>query len=181
MNSSFHPQATALPPAAAFTFRRRWPSALLAMTTTATALLSAAAMACAQTAAEGPAREKTTTAKVDMKIRITVQGKSATATLSDTQASRDFASMLPLTLTLKDYAGTEKIGDLPRKLSTRGDPSGYTPSTGDISFYAPWGNLAIFYRDGRHSEGLFKLGKIYAGMEVLNRSQPFEARVELTD
>ena len=65
--------------------------------------------------------------------------------------------MLPLTLTLKDYAGTEKISDLPRKLSTQGAPSGSDPSVGDITLYAPWGNLAIFYRDFGYASGLIIL------------------------
>jgi hypothetical protein len=38
------------------------------------------------------------------------------------ETSRDFAALLPLTLTLKDYAATEKISDLPKRLSTDGAP-----------------------------------------------------------
>lgn len=41
------------------------------------------------------------------------------ATLDDTETTKDFASLLPLPLTLEDYASTEKISDLPRKLSRR--------------------------------------------------------------
>ena len=81
-----------------------------------------------------------------MKIRIDVEGTAITATLDDTEVARDFASVLPLSLTLEDYASTEKISDLPRKLSTRGAPAGTDASVGDISYYAPWGNLAVFYR-----------------------------------
>ena len=64
-------------------------------------------------------------------------------TLTDSPTARDFASLLPLTVTLKDYAGTEKISDLPKRLSTEGAPKGFDPSVGDIAYYAPWGNLAI--------------------------------------
>jgi hypothetical protein len=38
----------------------------------------------------------------------------------------------------------EKIGDLPKKLSTDGAPTGSNPNVGDIAYYAPLGNLAIF-------------------------------------
>jgi hypothetical protein len=116
-----------------------------------------------------------------MKMRISVEGKSAMATLVDTEASRDFVSMLPLTLTLKDYSGTEKISDLPRRLSVRGTPAGHTPSAGDIAYYAPWGNLAVFYRDFRHSQGLVKLGTIYSGMDVLDRPDPITATIDLIE
>jgi hypothetical protein len=70
-------------------------------------------------------------------------------------------------LTLKDYAGTEKISDLPRKLSTQGAPSGSDPSVGDITLYAPWGNRAIFYKDFGYASGLIILGKIDSGVEKL--------------
>lgn len=51
--------------------------------------------------------------------------------------------MLPLKMTLKDYASTEKVSDLPKKLSMQHAPDGSKPKTGHISYYAPWGNLAI--------------------------------------
>ncbi len=82
-----------------------------------------------------------------MKIRLKVGDTVLTAALIDSSTTRDFISLLPLTLTLEDYAGTEKISDLPKRLSTEGAPSGSDPSVGDITYYAPWGNLAIFYRD----------------------------------
>jgi hypothetical protein len=40
-----------------------------------------------------------------------IEGTPITATLDDNEIARDFASLLPLTLT--DYAATEKISDLP--------------------------------------------------------------------
>jgi hypothetical protein len=69
-------------------------------------------------------------------------------------------------LTLEDYAGTEKISNLPKRLSTENAPSGSDPSVGDIAYYAPWGNLAIFYRDFGYSRGLVILGKIDSGMDA---------------
>jgi hypothetical protein len=42
----------------------------------------------------------------------------AAVTTDDSQAVRAFVSQLPLTLTLKDHAATEKIADLPKKLPT---------------------------------------------------------------
>jgi len=104
-----------------------------------------------------------------MKIKITTDKTALTATMLDNATSRDFMSMLPLTLTLKDYAGTEKISDLPRKLTTQGAPAGSEPSVGDITLYAPWGNLAIFYKDFGYASGLILLGKIDSGIEKLSR------------
>jgi hypothetical protein len=60
-----------------------------------------------------------------------------TGTLADSEAARDFASLLPLSLTLEDYAATEKISDLPKPLSTSSAPAGITPKVGDLAYYAP--------------------------------------------
>ena len=105
-----------------------------------------------------------------MKIRMIVEGTPLTATLDDTETARDFAALLPLSVTLEDYAATEKISDLPRRLSTKGAPPRSDPDVGDIAYYAPWGNLAVFYRDFGYSDGLVKLGRIDSGVELLRRA-----------
>jgi hypothetical protein len=103
-----------------------------------------------------------------MKIRFTIGNEVVTATLNDSAAARDFASLLPLTLTLEDYNRTEKIAYPSRKLSTEDAPAGIDPEVGDITQYSPWSNLAIFYRDFGYSPGLVLLGKIDGGMEMLS-------------
>lgn len=113
-----------------------------------------------------------------MKIRITIDGTPITATLEDNATARDFASLLPLTLTLEDYASTEKISDLPRRLSTEGAPAGADPDVGDIAYYAPWGNLAIYYKDFRYSDGLIKLATIDDGVQALRRDGAFQVVIE---
>jgi len=102
-----------------------------------------------------------------MKIRLRVGGKVLDATLSDNATSRDFYSLLPLTLTLDDYASSEKIYYLPNKLSTQGAPAGWDPVVGDITYFAPWGNLAIYYKDFGYARGLIKLGRIDSSLEAL--------------
>ncbi len=114
-----------------------------------------------------------------MKIRLKAEDKVITATLIDSKTTQDFISLLPLTLTLEDYAGTEKISYLPRRLSTEGAPAGSDPAVGDIAYYAPWGNLAIFYRDFGYSSGLVILGKIDSGMEAFKAPGSAKVTVEL--
>jgi hypothetical protein len=41
-----------------------------------------------------------------MKIRLTFDGKAVEATLLDNATARDLLSLLPMTLTLEDYAST---------------------------------------------------------------------------
>ena len=120
--------------------------------------------------------------KVDkMKICIDMEGTEITATLDDNAASRDFMSLLPMTLTLKDYASTEKVSDLPNRLSTQGDPGGYAPSVGDITYYAPWGNLAIFHKDFQYSSGLIRLGILDSGVELLRRPGEMKVTIRKAD
>ena len=114
-----------------------------------------------------------------MKIRIKLESKNLTATLEDNATTRDFVALLPLTLTLRDYNRTEKISDLPQKLSTEGAPSGTDPSVGDIAYYAPWGNIAIFYRDFEYSTGLVKLGKLDGDVDALRNTETAKVTIEL--
>lgn len=113
-----------------------------------------------------------------MNISLTINGQVLSATLEDNAAARDFLSLLPLTLDLEDYASTEQIAQLPKKLSTAGAPAGITPSVGDITYYAPWGNLAIFYKGFGHADGLVKLGRIEGDIQVLRGRGPLNARIE---
>jgi hypothetical protein len=116
-----------------------------------------------------------------MKIRIDAEGRALSATLGDGEAARDFASLLPLVLTLEDYASTEKVAGLPRKLSTTGEPPGTDAAVGDFSYYAPWGNLALFYRPFQYSAGLVRLGRIETGVDALRRRGPLTVTMELLD
>jgi hypothetical protein len=116
-----------------------------------------------------------------MRIRFRIEAQTVVASLKDSATVRDFVSLLPLTLTLEDYAATEKISDLPKKLSTEGAPAGIEPQPGDITYYAPWGNLAIFHKAFRYSAGLVKIGQIEAGLDTLAQSGPVQVMVERLD
>ncbi|MGW8633983.1 cyclophilin-like fold protein [Streptomyces sp. NPDC055793] len=103
-----------------------------------------------------------------MDIRITIDGQEVEAILNDSPAARDLASLLPLTLELEDFHGTERIADPPRKLTTENAPEPQAPKTGDLAYYAPWGNLALFYKDGPSaSSDLLVLGHIDSDADQL--------------
>lgn len=118
----------------------------------------------------------------DVKVKLTFNNEEVIVNMYDNPTSRDFLSQLPLTVTLEDYAGTEKISYLSKNLSTEKAPSGSDPSVGDFTYYAPWGNLAIFYRDFRYSNGLIILGKIDSGVEKLESiGGNFTVQIEMID
>jgi hypothetical protein len=89
--------------------------------------------------------------------------------------------LLPLDINLENYASTEKISNLPESSSIDGAPVGITPVVGEIAYYAPWGNLAIFYRDFQYSRGLIKLGSVKSGIEVLARRGAHRVKIQRVD
>lgn len=120
-----------------------------------------------QTESSQSEQEETVSNNQKIRIKITNGDRVLYGELDDTLAARDLASMLPITIDVEQYANTERIGYLSRKLSTDGEPAGIDPSVGDITYYAPWGNLALFYADFGYSSGLVKLGQITEGLSEL--------------
>lgn len=114
-------------------------------------------------------------------IQITLNDAVAIGILDNTPTTRDFVAQLPLTVKLDDYSATEKITYLPNKLTTQSTPSGITPHIGDITYYAPWGNIAIFYQNFSYSHGLIKMGEITHGLEHFHYRGSRQATIELVD
>jgi hypothetical protein len=138
--------------------------------TTMAALLSAAsAIATAASAQEG------------QRIRIRMGGQSVTATLNDSEAARDLAAMLPLSIRMRDHLRREKTGPVPGPLSERtsGSP---TYAKGDLGYWRPGGNFVIFYRhDGLTipSPGIVLLGKVDSSVEIFDVPGTVDVTVEL--
>ena len=112
-------------------------------------------------------------------IKMTFAGNEIYGEILNTQSGKEFLSQLPASLKFEDYNSTEKISYLPTKLSGRGEPEGFIPKRGDISYYMPWGNLAIFYRDFRYSRSLIKIGELNDIDKLANMQGDFEVRIEI--
>ncbi|MCA0046242.1 MFS transporter [Mesorhizobium sp. B283B1A] len=113
----------------------------------------------------------------DMKIRMTFNDRTMTATLYDNPSARDFFSMLPLDLKIEDYAHNEKIAYLPRKLTEEGRGPFANEQPHDLCYFMPWGNLAMFYEDYRHP-GLIRLGRFDGGEQALHVRGEFPLHIE---
>lgn len=97
-------------------------------------------------------------------------------------AARSLAAQLPVTVTFSGFGGKEKIAYFPEGFTLRGAPRGHGPSAGDFCVYAPWGNLAIFYKGSSPSGSLVPLGAIESGLEALAaQTADFEALVEVLE
>ncbi len=116
-----------------------------------------------------------------MKIRLRVKEKIITATLIDSKTTRDFISLLPLTLTMNDLFGREKFAHLPKAISTEGKRS-HSYEVGEIAYWSPGPDVAIYYRqdDQRIPEpGIVVIGRVDSGVEIFNVTGSVKVTVEL--
>jgi len=109
----------------------------------------------------------------------------ATATLSDTPAAREFATMLPLQLKLRDPMGQAKSGPLPRPIDAAGGEPVFDPAVGEIYYSANSSTFAIFYDDLGQSipdPGLVRLGTVDTRTDrIAEAGNRFTVQIYLAD
>ncbi len=105
-----------------------------------------------------------------MKVKITLDDGVYFATLSDNPTSQSFWQKLPIISKLENYANNEKVVYLKEQLSIKQAPVGYMSKTGDIAYYAPWGNIAMFFDKGDYAQGLVYMGKFDGDLTALSKS-----------
>lgn len=118
-------------------------------------LLLSAGLACNLWAKEGE----------NMRLQMRLDNHDFIFVLAENAAARDLWNLLPLELRFSDYVGKEKIASLPKKLSTQ-ESGDYDPQIGDFFYFAPWGNVGIFYAKQPPYPGLIKLGAIENNQEI---------------
>ena len=104
-------------------------------------------------------------------IRITVGGETITGELNDNPTAEDLARQLPLSVTLTDFHGVEKVGELPRTLTMSGVPAGADPDVNDIGYYRPTNGLVFYYGDVGYFDGIVRIGRLSSADMQLIRSQ----------
>ncbi|MGM7645985.1 cyclophilin-like fold protein [Nocardia sp. JW2] len=103
-----------------------------------------------------------------MQIRIGTAAGEAGGHLYDNATARDFASLLPLTLTVHELGGREKAATLPRELADGQGRAEYR--AGQLGYWAPSHDLAVYYReDGFRvpSPGIVMIGEIESGLTAI--------------
>jgi hypothetical protein len=81
---------------------------------------------------------------------------------------------------MNDLFGREKFDHLPRRLSTEGERT-HTYEVGDIAYWAPGPDVAIFYRHGSQKipdPGLIIIGKIDSDLEAFNAPGSVRVTIE---
>ena len=98
---------------------------------------------------------------------IAAQREEIVFRLNDSPAANAFYQQLPLSVSVEDYAGSEKIFYPPENLGTNDTPMAQGPA-GTLAYYAPWGNVAIFYGECGGASGLYELGEVVCGLAWRN-------------
>lgn len=98
-----------------------------------------------------------------MRIRVQANGQDVTFELNESRAAMDLVAQLPLEIAVENYGGIEKIFYPPRKLDTTDTPLAENVTAGLLAYYAPWGNVVMFFDDFRPADGLYELGRVHEG------------------
>ena len=137
----------------------------------------------APTASIGPTSVPTREPAADgTLVRIMFGDSVLTGRLRDNPTAQDLVSLLPIRLTFRDFNDVEKISKLPRGLTIDGVPEGDDPEIGDIGYYAPSGDLVLYYGDVGYWPGIVRLGQLDGGWDSIARQTgDFEGIIELVD
>ena len=109
-------------------------------------------------------------ANQNIKIKVTVAGKTLTATLIDNATSRALLAKLPLTLPMQDLYSREMCYHFAEALpANETRTSGY--QVGDIVYWPPRHSLVIMYRqNGEQISSLQKIGRVDSGVEIFSHT-----------
>jgi hypothetical protein len=101
----------------------------------------------------------------DMKVEITSQGKTAAFRLYDTVAAGEFYDQLPLELDLSNFRDAQWMFYPPEKLNVRPDEAYHDGKKGELSYYAPWGDVFMLYKDFYAGDEMHRLGVGLSGID----------------
>ena len=104
--------------------------------------------------------------RMSLKIKVKANGNTTVFVLNNSQAARDLYAQLPLSITVEDYGDNEKIFYPPTKLNTEDAPKA-NAKAGTLAYYAPWGDVVMFYGSFGSASGLFELGHVTSGSEYI--------------
>lgn len=106
----------------------------------------------------------------DMARQIAVQFGDNTVIyeLNDSTAADSLYTQLPLTVEVEDYSTNEKIFYPPQELDT-GDAPTAQSGAGTLAYYAPWGDVVMFYDAYSPNVSLYELGQAVSGGELVGQ------------
>lgn len=101
----------------------------------------------------------------ELRIQVTGEdGQHIIFRLNDSPAANALYEQLPLTIPVEDYSHNEKIFYPPNELNTNDTPLA-RGSSGTLAYYAPWGDVVLFYGEFDGAGGLYELGEAVSGTD----------------
>lgn len=99
-----------------------------------------------------------------MKISVSSDENKIVFKLNNSQASKELYEQLPLNIEVENFGNNEKIFYPPEKLSVSNTPTA-NAKNGTLAYYAPWGDVVMFYKDFGTAGGLYDLGEVISGKD----------------
>ena len=87
--------------------------------------------------------------------------------LNDSAAADSLYEQLPLTIEVEDYSTNEKIFYPPQALDTADAPLA-EGGAGVLAYYAPWGDVVMFYDSFGTNSSLYELGQAVSGADRIH-------------
>lgn len=87
--------------------------------------------------------------------------------LNDSSASKSLYEQLPLTLDVENFSSNEKIFYPTSELDTDSTPISNGGGEGTLAYYAPWGDVVMFYDSFTSASGLYELGVAVSGTDQI--------------
>lgn len=101
-------------------------------------------------------------------ISVTCGDTQVVYELNDSPAAQSLLSQLPLTVAVKDFSTNEKVFYPPQELDTTDTPLA-VGGAGTLAYYAPWGDVVLFYDSFSANGSLFELGEAVSGAEDISQ------------
>ena len=104
----------------------------------------------------------------NMQVKITSQGHTATFQLYHTVAAKEFYAQLPLELDLTNFRDAQWMFYPPEKLGVTAREAYHNGKKGELSYYAPWGDVFMLYKDFYAGDEMHRLGVGLSGIDDIS-------------
>lgn len=101
-------------------------------------------------------------------ISVTCGDMQVVYALNDSPAAQGLLSQLPLTVVVEDFSTNEKVFYPPQELDTSDTPLA-EGGAGTLAYYAPWGDVVLFYDSFSANGSLYELGEAVSGVENIGQ------------
>lgn len=101
-------------------------------------------------------------------ISVTCGDTQVVYELNDSPAAQSLLSQLPLTVEVENFSTNEKVFYPPQELDTSDTPLA-EGGAGTLAYYAPWGDVVLFYDSFSANGSLYELGEAVSGAEDISQ------------